>query len=75
MDYTKGEVFRSPAVYQNKNLRDALTVHSFKDPDMMHRIHQYYLELALDTAEARVMALRNELAKASHVTGRTSAFP
>ena len=75
MDYSKGEIFRSATVYQSKSLQSALTVHSFKEPDMLRRIHQYYLELSVRTAESHLLALRNKLAKAAQLTGRTNAFP
>ena len=75
MDYSKGEIFKSQAVYDDKKLRNALTVHSFKEPSMMHRIHQFYLEIAVSDSEKSTARMRKELAEQRKVTGKNKAFP
>ena len=74
MDYSNGEIFKSEAVYKDKKLPNVLTVHSFKDPDMMFRIHQYFLEVAVNSSEAKTAQVKRELAKVARVTGRKRAF-
>ena len=74
MDYSKGEIFRNADVYNNKKLPNVLTVHSFKEPDMMYRIHQFFLELEIIASQARTTQLKSELAGVAKVTGRLKAF-
>lgn len=73
-DYSKGEIFKTSDVYKSKRLPNALTVHSFKEPQMMFRIHQYYLELAVNNSQLRTQMLQNELSNVAKITGRNRAF-
>ncbi len=73
-DYSKGDIFKTPDVYDNQKLRNALTVHSFKDPNMMHRIHQYYVEIAISNSMSRTKELKRDLQKISKLTKRKRAF-
>ena len=73
-DYSKGEIFKSPEVYANQKLPNALTFHSFKDPNMMHRIHQFYIELAVNNSMVRTNQLKRDLEQVSKRTNRQRAF-
>ena len=73
-DYSNGEIFKSPEVYNNEKLPNALTLHSFKDPDMMRRIHQYYIEVAISNSMLRTNELKDDLQKVSKHTNRERAF-
>ena len=74
MDYSKGENFRNANVYNNKKLPNVLTVHAFKEPEMMYRIHQFFMELEVIASQARTAQLKSELADVAKVTGRLKAF-
>ena len=73
-DYSNGEIFKSAEVYNNQKLPNVLTLHSFKDPEMMHRIHQYYIEVAIGNSMSRTKELENELERVSKHTNRERAF-
>ena len=74
MDYSHGKIFQSSDVYNDKRLPNVLTVHSFKEPDMMFRIHQFFLELEVNSSEARTAQLKSDLASVAKLTGRVKAF-
>ena len=74
MDYSHGKIFKSSDVYNDKKLPNVLTVHSFKEPDMMFRIHQFFLELEVNSSEARTAQLKRDLASVAKLTGRVKAF-
>ncbi len=74
-DYSLGDIFKSPAVYEDKNLANALTIHAFKDPAMMHRVHQFFLELDVRNSELETLRYKSELEKEIKVTGKPKAFP
>lgn len=73
-DYSKGEIFKTTNVYNNQKLLNALTVHSFKDPNMMERIHQFYIEVAINSSMSRTQELKRDLEKVSSYTKRDRAF-
>ena len=75
VDYSKGEIFKFAAVYEDSRLANALTAHAFKDPAMMHRIHQFYLEMEVKTNDLQTIKHRNELVNEMRITGRAKAFP
>ena len=75
MDFTKGAVFNSSKVYQHKDLPSVLTVHSFKQPEEMFRIHQFYLELQLEAANKKLSSVKEELTKWQGITKREKAYP
>ena len=74
MDYSKGEVFESPSVYQHKDLLQALTVHSFKKMEDMQLVHQFYVEMEMTERSKKNMEINSELSKWQKITGRDKAF-
>lgn len=74
MDYSKGEVFKSPDVYHHRELQHALTVHSFKKPQNMQLIHQFYMELELVEMSKKTAKLNSELSKWRGITGKEKAY-
>ena len=50
-DYTKGKFLRTVDIYHNRQFLSAITSHAFKDPEVMFRVHQFYLEVAVKKAE------------------------
>lgn len=75
MDFTKGAVFNSSKVYQHRDLPNVLTVHSFKQPEEMYRIHQYYLELKVEDTKKKLASVNKEMVKWQGVTKREKAYP
>ena len=75
MDYTKGAVFNSSKVYQHRDLPNVLTVHSFKQPEEMYRIHQFYLELKLEAINKKMASVKEDLTKWQGITKRDKAYP
>ena len=74
MDYSKGEVFKSPSVYQHKDLLQALTVHSFKKMEDMQLVHQFYVEIEMTERSNKDRDISSELSKLQKITGRDKAF-
>lgn len=74
MDYSKGQMFQTSDVYKDKVFVNAITAHPFKDPDMMMRVHQFYLEHSLKKQEKVTDKLKKELARVSLLTHRSQAF-
>ena len=74
MDYSKGEIFKSEAVYKDKKLPNALTVHAFKKPAEMYKIHQYFLEVDLNKSKLEVQQYEKELAKVQKITKKRRAY-
>ena len=75
MDYSKGAMFKDPKVYRDKIFNTALTVHPFKSSEMMYRIHQFFLELAVHDNEKKGQSIHKELQTIQKKTKRTKAFP
>ena len=61
-------------MYSNRELQAALTVHPFKTPEQMYRVHQFYLELQEAEAVKEGGKRRMELRKWQTITGRNRAF-
>ena len=74
MDYSKGEIFKSEAVYKDKKLPNALTVHAFKKPAEMHKIHQYFLEVDINKTKLETQKYEKELAKVRKFTKKQRAY-
>ena len=74
MDFTKGAVFNSSKVYQHRDLPNVLTVHSFKQPEEMYRIHQFYLELKLEATNKKLAAVKKDISKWQGITKREKAY-
>lgn len=75
MDYTKGAVFKNPAIYRDKAFASLLTIHPFKSTDMMYRIHQFFLEMELKKLDKEKKKISKGLENVQRVTGRQKAFP
>ena len=74
MDYSKGELFKSGAVYKDKKLPNALTVHAFKKPLEMYKIHQFFIEVDLNKTLAETTRLTKELTTVRKVTKKQRAY-
>lgn len=74
MDYTKGEIFKSEAAYKDKKLPNALTVHAFKQPAEMHKIHQYFLEVDINKTKLETQKYEKELGMVQKVTKKRRAY-
>ena len=74
-DYSKGEMLKSVNVYKDRLFVNAITSHAFKKPEIMMRVHQFYLEIAVKKSEEESERLQKELTKVSKWTGRAKAFP
>lgn len=61
-------------MYGNRELQAALTLHPFKTPEMMYRVHQFYLELQEEEAVKEGRKRKAELRKLQTITGRNRAF-
>lgn len=75
MDYSKGVMFKDPAVYRDKTFASLITVHPFKSSDMMYRIHQFFLEIKLVKLEKDKRKVLKELEHIRKITQRVRAFP
>lgn len=74
-DYTKGLMFKDQTIYKDKTVVSALTMHPFKTPDMMHRIHQFFIEIKLKNLDQEKRKYIKELEHIRTITHRTHAFP
>ena len=74
-DYSKGEMLKSANVYKDRLFVNAITSHAFKKPEIMMRVHQFYLEIAVKKSQEESERLQKELTKISKWTGRAKAFP
>ena len=74
MDYSKGEIFKSEAVYKDKKLPNALTVHAFKKPAEMYKIHQYFMEVDLNKTKLETQKYEKELIKLRKITKKQRAY-
>ena len=61
-------------MYNNRELQAALTLHPFKTPEQMYRVHQFYLELHEEEAVKEGRKRKMELRKWQTITGRNRAF-
>ena len=75
MDYTKGDMFKTDRVYHDKAFVSALTAHPFKSSDLLYRVHQFYLEIAMDNVEKKRLQLKKELEVVKKKTRKAKAFP
>ena len=74
MDYSKGDIFNSSQVYSNTVLPSVLTVHSFKQPQQMYLIHQFFLEQKVKETLSEIEEEKQELAKWQAITQRDRAY-
>ena len=74
MDYSKGEIFKSEAVYKDRKLPNALTVHAFKKPAEMYKIHQYFIEVDINKTKLETQKYEKELAKVKKLTKKQRAY-
>ena len=75
VDYTNGEVYKSPRIYRNKAFKSLLTSHPYKSTEMMYRVHQFFLELEVKKSESNSDVLKAELERIQTKTKRKRAFP
>ena len=75
MDYSNGEVYKSPRIYRNKGFKSLLTSHPYKSTEMMYRVHQFFLELEVKNSETKSGVLKAELERIQTKTKRKRAFP
>lgn len=74
MDYTKGAMFEGTKVYTDKTVASVVTMHSFKSPDMMYRIHQFFTEMKLNKLEQEEIIAMRELEQLKNITHRGRPF-
>ena len=74
-DYTKGAIFNSSSVYNDKKFTGSISSHPFKKPDVMFRLHQFFLELRVAKAEKELGDLKKQLARVQKITHKEKAFP
>ena len=74
MDYSKGEIFKNSNVYNHKDLPNVMSVHSFKQPSEMYRIHQFYLEQKIKDTQLILEETNKELKKWQAVTKHEKAY-
>lgn len=68
-------MLKSANVYKDRLFVNAITSHAFKKPEIMMRVHQFYLEIAVKKSQEESERLQKELTKVSKWTGRAKAFP
>ena len=69
-DYSNGEIFKSSDTLGKRQLLKALTVHPIKEPQLMYRVHQFYIELAISNLKSRTNKLASELERISSLATR-----
>ena len=74
-DYTKGAFLNTTSIYKDKKFTGSISSHPFKNPDMMFRVHQFFLELKMAKAEKELDRMKKELIRVQKFTQREKAFP
>ena len=59
-DYSKGSLYTSAEFY-SRTSHDGLTYHPLKDPAMLFRLHQLFIEKAIARNQAKIDQMLNEL--------------
>ena len=75
MDYSKGEMFQTDKVYQDKVFSSVLTAHPFKSSDLLYGVHQFFLEVSIAENEKKGTRLKKELEHIKKKTKKAKAFP
>ena len=74
-DYTKGAIFNSSSIYNDKKFTGSISSHPFKNPDMVFLLHQFFLELRVAKVEKELDHVKKELLRVQKITQKEKAFP
>lgn len=74
-DYTKGSFLNTSSIYKDKKFTGSISSHPFKKPEVMFRVHQFFLELRVAKLEKELDHLKKQLVQVQKVTLKEKAFP